>query len=711
MSSKNVFQIILRYGLDPFNGLEENLKQLRKFAEESSITEVMFLLAPEERSSGHPTIEQSKPWMEAMKRAKASLAEIGVGVSINPWTTTYHTGRGRSLHTDQNFRLMVGETGADNGMTACPLCEDWQNYMNEYFAWIAEELDPVALWVEDDWRLHNHGGEMGYGGCFCDHCIARFSEIIGRKVTREEIVAAVSAPGEPHPMRQQWIDFAQMSLREPAEKLAAALRKVRPNMRLGFMTSIPDIQSIEGRDWNEFMEIWTDESKGEKYLIRPHMPPYTEEHPIVTSPGFSRQTIATLDKSADIYPELENSPRCGQYSGSRKYSAWQMYNSICYGSRGITINHFDNMGMNTYYDRGFGKALAKHRPLFDALMPLDIDDRKARGVKILFSPDVAKHKWTGAGASGGGAKMYTGEDLSKFQTGGGSLNDLQANSIEWSKVFYALGVSHSFTRSIDGEAGDVFAVSDQTLRCYSDEEIRKLLSQNIILDLSSVEVLVQRGYGDLIGVNSVDRVALGDTAYSIEEVRPEFFGELEGGVRARMCAQRCADPIGKIDYNEGIEVLSDITDADLNALFTGSALFRNELGGCVYSCVYPLGTAQFYMAYFSVVRQQYWTKVLFEMGGAASKQVVAQDHVMHVHSHDLKDGVFVAATNVVYDTTEVVNIGLTTSEVEGKTFSVLDLATAEWQEAQPEVSVENGMASLKFEVALQPLESLFLVIR
>ncbi len=39
-------------------------------------------------------------------------------------------------------RLMVGETGADNGMTACPLCDQWQTYLIEYFAWIAQ-----ALWA------------------------------------------------------------------------------------------------------------------------------------------------------------------------------------------------------------------------------------------------------------------------------------------------------------------------------------------------------------------------------------------------------------------------------------------------------------------------------------------------------------------------------------------------------------------------------------
>lgn len=708
MSSEHVFKIILRYGLDPFNALEENLKRLKEFARESTIDEVMFLIAPEERSSGHPTIEQSKPWMEAMLQAKTMLAKIGVGVSVNPWTTTYHTGRGRTLHDGQDFRLMVGETGNGNGMTACPLCAKWQSYLNEYFCWIASELDPVALWVEDDWRLHNHGSEMGYGGCFCSHCMERFSIQIGRTVSREEIVATITQPGKPHPMREQWIDFARQSLAEPAGKLATALKQVRPAMRIGFMTSIPDIQSIEGRDWNELMDIWT--SEGERYLIRPHMPPYTEEPPITTSPGFSRQTIATLDKSADIYPELENSPRCGQYSGSHSYSAWEISNGICYGSRGITINHFDNMGMNTWYDRGFAKALARHRPVFEALMPLEIDDRKARGVKVLFSPDIANHKWTGSGASGGVAKMYTGEDPDKMKTSGGSLNDLQANSVEWSKVFYVLGISHAFTRSIDGAEGDVFAVSDQTLRCFNDDEIKKLLSQRVILDLPSVEVLVQRGFGSLIGVDSADRVSLDDVGYSLEEANPSFLGELEGGVHARMCAQRCADPIGRIEYSNGIEVLSTIKDADLNDLFAGSGLYENELGGTVFSCVYPLGTAQFYMAFFNRVRQQFWSSLLFRMGGKRSNQVVAEGHPMHVHAHDLDDGIFIAATNVIYDRTSSFSILIAGKSIEGRCVQILD-SNQEWQDISVAAQLEDGIARLSIQHELDPLESAYFLIR
>ena len=300
-------------------------------------------------------------------------------------------------------------------------------------------------------------------------------------------------------------------------------------------------------------------------------------------------------------PNSKTHRAAAPYSGTHKYSVWEMTNGILFGARGITINHFDNMGMNTYADRGFGKALGKKRAYFDALMELNIDDRQARGVKILFNPDVAQHKQTGDTASAGGAKMYTGEDLSGLKNSGGTLQDLESNSVEWSKVFYILGISHSFTRTIEAEEHSIFAVSDQTLRCYDDYEINVLLSQNVILDLASTEILVERGFGHLIGVKSVSRTKLDETGYSLEEVETGFFGVMDGDVKPRMCAQRCADPVGVLEYAEGVEILSTIKSAELEPKFPGSGLFTNAAGGTIYTTCYPLGTAQFYMAYFNRV--------------------------------------------------------------------------------------------------------------
>ena len=298
-------------------------------------------------------------------------------------------------------------------------------------------------------------------------------------------------------------------------------------------------------------------------------------------------------------------------------------------------------------------------------------------------------------------------------------------------MFYILGISHSFTRSIDGELGDIFAVSDQTLRCYTDDEIKKLLSQNIILDLPSIEVLVERGFGKLIGVNNVSRIGLNDSAYSLEEMEESFFGAMDGGVKARMCAQRCADPIGVMEFTDGVEVLSTIKGAELDVKFPGSGLFANELGGKIYTTCYPLGTGQFYMAYFNRVRQEAWSKLLFKMDGRG--QTIACGHPFHVHAHNIDGGISIAATNVIYDTSENVILKLPAADIDGKRFQCLDLrysesafgiqkeakrqtcsakaGNAQWFDVQPEIEIEDGVATLTFDLQVPTLKTAFITIR
>ena len=83
---------------------------------------------------------------------------------------------------------MVGETGAVNSISACPLCPNFQEYLCNIFSYLARQIQPVAIWVEDDWRLSNPDKELGWGGCFCNLHMERFAEKIGQVVTREQLV-------------------------------------------------------------------------------------------------------------------------------------------------------------------------------------------------------------------------------------------------------------------------------------------------------------------------------------------------------------------------------------------------------------------------------------------------------------------------------------------------------------------------------------------
>ena len=143
------FRYILRYTIDPSFHAEERMDELIKFCVKSTIEEVMLFFLAEELSTGHPTLEEIKPWVAAAKELKTGLDKHGLSLSLNPWCTVYHAPRGRSLRPGQDFSLMVGETGVQSSVAVCPLCTNWQNYLCELFAYMVRELHPAALWVEE----------------------------------------------------------------------------------------------------------------------------------------------------------------------------------------------------------------------------------------------------------------------------------------------------------------------------------------------------------------------------------------------------------------------------------------------------------------------------------------------------------------------------------------------------------------------------------
>jgi hypothetical protein len=62
---------------------------------------------------------------------------------------------------------MVDVYGTKSNAVACPLCPNFREYISNLFAYYAREIEPDTIWVEDDFRLHNHL-PLEWGGCFCD---------------------------------------------------------------------------------------------------------------------------------------------------------------------------------------------------------------------------------------------------------------------------------------------------------------------------------------------------------------------------------------------------------------------------------------------------------------------------------------------------------------------------------------------------------------
>lgn len=501
------YDYVLRYCVAPGCCEKERMDAVVDFCRASHTPEVMFFVLPEELNTGHATMEELTPWLEVVREGKRRLQEIGVRTSINPWMTTLHCDRGRTLKPSQHFRTMVDPQGRRSSACACPLDEEWLNNLCACYARYAE-LGPEVLWIEDDFRLHNHA-PLFWGGCFCEEHMKLYSQRAGRTLTREEFVAGVCAPGEVHPFRKIWLDVSRETMLNLARRIAQAVFAVNPDVRLGLMTSDPVVHSAEARDWAQLMDNLTGNKRPH---VRIHLPAYSE----ATSQNYgvnfqyvSRMTRALLPKDIEIYPELENFPDT-RFTKSCSFSGFQIEMTAQLGASGVTMNIYDMMGNGVLPGERYQRMLAEIRPFMDRTRAFRLDEAENEGVEVLVNPNAS----------------YT---LDSYDAGG--LYGLYPRERSFAGLLSAFSIANRY-RVGQPAPGAVIAVSGQYFSALSDQEIEALLKEHAaMLDGEAVLTLKKRGLLHLIGaadacvieentgVVSYEEVANGKRCMGIERLR------------------------------------------------------------------------------------------------------------------------------------------------------------------------------------------------
>lgn len=697
-TSSHPYRYILRYQIVPGYAASQRIEELVTFCRSARVEEVMLFFNAEEMADGHITREEIEPWLAACLEAKKALADAGVEISLNPWTTTYHVARGSWLKPGQDFTLMVGETGGVAGVSACPLCPNWQAYLADLFAHACEALEPVALWIEDDWRLHNHDPNMGYGGCFCQLHLAKLAEKLGiEKVTRQDVLEHILAPDEPDAWRKAWMDVCCDSICRPAETVAQEVCRRAPNTRIALMSSDPDVHSIEGRNWLRLQEAL---GRNPDFLIRPHLPPYAEAPALTTPPSVTRHTLANLSRPIGVYPELDNGPRLGPYSKSRTYTKMQILESVCYGSRGITINHFSNTATGTALDPLFDCALSEPKMRLNALMDLHLDDADAQGAAVLFSPRVAE-------------TIQTTHQTPEM------LYQLCNSSRGFADVLSILGFSYAFICDVQTlDSGRPVFVCDQTLRAFSDADIEQLLRGVLICDPTSLEILHERGFAKYTGIDSGTWGNIETSGHRYETILcddPSVYGVTD----PRVSSLTASDAVFFLEPQGETTVLSTLHTATGTELGAAATMYQNELGGRVVATAYPVNQAMFLtkpqslnLGYFTVFRQRFWRAVLF---GSAPPGACLTSSLgvtpLRVYRNGCTAGTFVGIVNPTLD--QAADVQLRFSDLSAEPGSVLQLTPeGTWIPANVDIIEHKvGQQDWNFYSPISPHDVLYLLDR
>lgn len=579
------FLYTLRLAMVPDFHEQERAEALLSFCREAEIDDVAFILWAEELNTGHPTPEEVEPWLRMVERMKPRLAAQGVTTSLNPWVSLLHEDRGRVLKAGQKFRLMVDPDGRTATATACPLCPVWREHLRQQYERLAR-LHPRIIWVDDDFRLHNHS-PLQWGGCFCELHLQEYSRRAGRAVKREEFVQGVLQPGAPHPFRRIWLDTSRETMVDLARMLGQAVRRVAPETQVGLMSSSPAVHCVEGRDWERVLRGL---SAGQAPVNRPHLPSYVE----ATGPDYlwnfsriSRLSAAMVPPDTLLYPELENWPH-SRFSKSRTFTRFQIESASALGAAGITMDIFDLLGNGAMPQEGYAQVLVQAKALAKRLRELKLEPWRETGVQILFNPKASYSLWTEKGRS---------------------LSELAPDESFWAGFLGVMGIAQTY-REWNGQRQDVLAISGQYCRGLKEEQVQELVSKNVVLlNGDAIFTLQQMGFGKLLGIRRAEWVAADSGIPTYEQLTGDrVYAGLQG---ARLSAHALTGDYLKIEYAGDAVECSEVRNYSDARTGPGMTVVRQRLIVLPYGRDHDMD----YQGLRHPVRQALLQSLLLELAG------------------------------------------------------------------------------------------------
>lgn len=547
------------------------------FCKKADVHDIQFFFNMEDHNRGHLTLEETRPCLEKIKSFKESVKKNNITFSLNPWNTTLHTDRGRTLKEGQNFTTMTDYNGKKLDAVACPSCGNFTTYISDIYAYYASFGFDI-IWVEDDFRLHNHL-PLEWGGCFCDIHMKEFSKRIGKEVTREEFIQGVVNEGTPHPYRKVWLDTCRDTMIDFAKVLGHAVHDVAPDTRVALMSSIPQVHCVEGRDWHE---VFKEMSGNTRPLNRPHMPPYNEMRGSLYCLEFqrvSRLSAYSIPTNVELWPEIENYPH-SNFSKSSNFTKFQIETAMSLCSEGISLNIFDMVGNGINSAQKLDEMLIQIKPYLDSVCSLSMNLSEETGVHVMYSPNSS----------------YT-----IHSSGKRSLKSIQPNDTFWAEYLAAFGIANKFCDDIT-ISGEIVAVSGQYFRNLNRNEIETLFQNNyLLLNGDAIDTLCDMNCKDLLDIKSATWHPANINHQSFEQVSN---GKIYQGLpQARMGAQVIFEDVEMLDYlsleyNQPMNIYSELRSP------------LNEVVGTGYAsndkyAVLPYGhLLEYYMAVINPIRRE-----------------------------------------------------------------------------------------------------------
>lgn len=546
---RNRFTNCLRIAIVPGWYEDERIECIKNFCIKHGFGNVMLFINAEEYNVGHMTVEEAKPWVDTMKKAKAVFNAEGISVSVNPWIEWGHLDRGRKLKPGQNFTTMVDMDGKTAQMVACFYDKEWRKSYLTLMEYLLREVQPDVYWIEDDFRLHNHG-DLEYGGCFCELHMKKYNEKLGMNYTREEFVKKVFQCGGLTPERKAWADVSREGICEIAEIIGKKIAEISPDTDVALMSSAPSAHGLEARDWKGVLENL---SQGKEKTNRIHLPAYTEISGKQYYHAFQSVSMvirALCPEETLVLPELENAS-FSTFSKDSRFLRFQVESAIPLLISGMTYDIFDFVGNGAIESFGYGEAVEEITPYLQGIMDLRLSFKNMGGIIVPIDERAVYYR--------------------TYKT---HWEDLAPNG-EYAMGAFLAEAGFTCKYSTEKEYyGKIVCITGDNIQYFSDEQLIKLFNNNfVVLEGGGALELFRRGLGKLSNIIKAELIECDTDVQSYEQ---DDCGLNPDGIQGRRAsAQKALGDYVKIAYSGQVKIYTNMYDSHCRFVGNGVAQGKN----------------------------------------------------------------------------------------------------------------------------------------
>lgn len=546
---KKKFLHCLRIQFYPQHYEDERIAEVVAYCKKFGFDNVMLFINAEEYNVGHMTIEEAQPWLATMKKAKAAFVEAGISVSLNPWIELGHLDRCRPLKAGQDFTTQVDYDGNRCEMVACPLCERWKTYFLEFYGHIIRALEPDTVWVEDDFRLHNHG-DLKFGGCFCPLHMQKYNQSLGAKYTREEFTDRLFRKKPEKRVKKAWLDVNRECMACLAADIGKAVAALGTGTKIGLMSSMHEMHALEGRDWHALHRGF---ACGGEMIDRLHLPCYHEVSGKTYYLNFNRLPFhcrALLPKNTIVYPELENGS-FNTFTKEARFLQFQLESAIPLCIEGMTYDIYDFVGNGIADNFRYGEAVRAITPYLNGVLRLRLDYGELDGVTLPLDEKT----------------VYKRNAPIK------ELSDLTPDESHFNAYLTSLGVNCKVSTKKRFH-GKIVAIGCGNAYNFTAAQLVALFADNfVVLEGGAARILIDRGLGYLFGATGYRTYVGEHDVHSYEQVKDGI--EIYGKRGYRATAFGKAGDYVKVEYADESGALSFVYDYLGNKLGVGAMRGKN----------------------------------------------------------------------------------------------------------------------------------------